>query len=691
MTLSVIIVSYNVRDFLGQAITSLKKALRNIEHEIFVVDNASSDGTVELVEKRFPDVKLIANTENFGFGKANNQAIQQSKGDYLCVINPDTIVQEDTFTTLLSFFDTYPDAGALTCKILNPDGTLQLACRRSFPTPWVAFTKISGLANLFPKSRLFGRYNLTYLDPEQFYEVEAISGSFMLVRKETVDKVGGFDEDFFMYGEDLDWCYRIRQGGYKIYYVPDTQIIHFKGESSKKSPLAQRKLFYEAMNLFVNKHFSGSNAILPSWFLNAAVKARAMLAFFSALIRYMILPGIDFLFLTLSLSLAILFRFYPEFPWLPFLKVHLLYTLVWIFSMTAHGVYYRYKYSGSKCTSAVLLGWVVNSALTFFLNQWGFSRFVVLVAGGLNLVFLPGWRVLLKWFARRSFGSVMNKIGDSIWHRRSVIVGDAQASKALVDRIQKNLQDSYHITGIILTSNQMDYEEVAGLPVLGTFQHINEIIRREKVQEVIFATDRIDYNKMLSVIAGSNGGVSFKMVPSNLDVIIGKASIDYIDDLPFVDIDYKLHINFYRGVKRSFDFTLALLLMIVTAPLYVWLRWINRKSLTAETHYYSANREYTLYHFKDEKKILLKYLPRLSAILNGTISFVGRDIYAGNTDLENPVVLSLKPGITGYEQINRHSETDKDRNKYNIYYLKNYSMVFDVQILLKSLLQRKHP
>ena len=255
MKISIVIVSYNVREFLEQALHSLQQSLQHITHEIIVVDNASSDGTVPMLKRRFEDVSLIENSENVGFARANNQALALAVGDYVCLINPDTIVQENTFSILLDFFQNYPDTGMVGCKVLNADGSLQLACRRSYPTPWVAFTKIVGLAALFPKSRLFGRYNLTFLDPEKVTEVEAISGSFMLVKKTVIENVGGLDQDFFMYGEDLDWCYRIKKAGYKIYYVPHTQIIHFKGESSKKSPFQQRRLFYEAMRLFVQKHF----------------------------------------------------------------------------------------------------------------------------------------------------------------------------------------------------------------------------------------------------------------------------------------------------------------------------------------------------------------------------------------------------------------------------------------------------
>ena len=182
--ISIVIVSYNVREFLEQSIISIKNSLTNISHEIFVVDNASSDNSPDLIERKFLKVKLISNKSNVGFARANNQALKLCSGEYICIINPDTIVQEDTFEKLLEFMDSHPDAGAVGCKILNPDGSLQLACRRGFPTPWVAFSKMAGLAKLFPKSKIFGQYNLTYLNPEKVSIVDAISGSFMLIKSD---------------------------------------------------------------------------------------------------------------------------------------------------------------------------------------------------------------------------------------------------------------------------------------------------------------------------------------------------------------------------------------------------------------------------------------------------------------------------------------------------------------------------
>ena len=235
MDLSIIIVNYNVKEFLQNLIHSIEKASSNLTKEIIIIDNASDDGSVDFIKEKFPQIKLIANQTNLGFGKANNIGLKQATGKYILLINPDTLVAEDTFEKMIQFFESNKNIGLAGCKILNPDGTLQLACRRSFPGPWTSFTKVTGLSNLFPNSKIFARYNLTYLDENKSYEVDAISGSFMMMRKEVYEKVGGFDEQFFMYGEDLDLCYRIQKAGFKVFYVHSTQIIHYKGESTKRS------------------------------------------------------------------------------------------------------------------------------------------------------------------------------------------------------------------------------------------------------------------------------------------------------------------------------------------------------------------------------------------------------------------------------------------------------------------------
>ena len=245
MKLSVIIVNYNVQHFLEQCLKSVFKSIQNIEVEVWVVDNNSVDGSVAMIKEKFPNVKLVALKDNLGFSKGNNLAIKQSKGKYTLLLNPDTLVEEDTFKKILKFMDSNPIAGGLGVKMVDGKGNFLPESKRSLPTPSVAFYKIFGLSSLFPKSKRFGKYHCGHLDKNNNHEIEILSGAFMLMRKEALDKVGLLDEDFFMYGEDIDLSYRLIKGGYKNYYFSDTRIIHYKGESTKKGSVNYD--FYKAV------------------------------------------------------------------------------------------------------------------------------------------------------------------------------------------------------------------------------------------------------------------------------------------------------------------------------------------------------------------------------------------------------------------------------------------------------------
>jgi GT2 family glycosyltransferase len=255
--LSVIIVNYNVRYFLEQCLHSLYRAIKNTETEVFVVDNCSTDDSLEMLRQSYPEVKLIANSENLGFAKANNLAIEASESDYVLLLNPDTLVQEEGICNMLSFMDAHPEAGALGVKMIDGRGRFLAESKRGLPTPAVSFYKISGLSAMFPRSRRFGRYHLGWLDKDKIHSVEILAGACMLVRREAIIKAGLLDEDFFMYGEDIDWSYRILKAGYRNYYFPPGRILHYKGESTKKGSLNYVYVFYNAMAIFAKKHFFG--------------------------------------------------------------------------------------------------------------------------------------------------------------------------------------------------------------------------------------------------------------------------------------------------------------------------------------------------------------------------------------------------------------------------------------------------
>lgn len=656
MTLSVIIVNYNVRQFLENALTSVFRSLEGIEGEVFVVDNASGDGSAEMVREKFPRVRLIENRENLGFARANNLAMRRARGDFLLLLNPDTVVQEDTLRVMLDFFAEVPDAGAAGCRILNPDGSFQLPCRRSFPTPWVAFTKIFGLAALFPRSRMFGRYNLTYLSEDETYPVDAVSGSFMMVRRGAYAKTGGLDEAFFMYGEDLDWCYRIRAAGFSVFYVHATKIIHFKGESTKRSDLDEIGLFYRAMQLFVRKHFGSSRAVLLS--LNLGILLREAAASLARLARPLPIALLDGLLVAGALLAgeAIyrggLFRF-PAYA----------YPLIWVVPAclivllsAAAGLYTTARYEVKRSFAAVAAGYVIISATVFFVKEFAFSRGVVLIAGALSIVFLPGWRLSVRLFGLKGIRS-------SVFGRRTVIVGTGPSAQEVLRRLRARVDDGYDVLGFIDTSLRRIGEKVSGVEIIGSIDNVGKVIDERRVGEVIFSTDGLSYENILSVIARTRSRhINFRLVPDSLESIIGKSSIDPLTTLPLVDIDYNIHRPGNRIVKRLADLGLGGLLLVTVYP---FLRL-------------GAGRG----------TVLGEALLRLPDVLRGRLSLVGvpaggepgaeRDGYLGQEGLTGLVQLHDNDGLTAQE-----------REMYKLYYAKNQSLLLDLHIIARSLFRSR--
>ena len=266
--LSIVIVSYNTKDFLKKCIESVQDTSKNFTYEIIVVDNASSDGSSKMVSENFKDVTLIANKQNLGFSKANNLGVKKTSGRYVLFLNSDTLVFENTLRLMIEFMDSEKNAGAATCKVIMPDERIDDASHRGFPTPWNSFSHFSGLSKIFGKTKLFGGYNLGYLDFNKTHEIDALAGAFMLVRRDAGEQVSWWDEDYFFYGEDLDFCYKLKQMGWKIYYVPSVSILHYKGISggikkhskeistaNKETIIKSQKERFKAMRIFYKKHY----------------------------------------------------------------------------------------------------------------------------------------------------------------------------------------------------------------------------------------------------------------------------------------------------------------------------------------------------------------------------------------------------------------------------------------------------
>ena len=279
---SVIIVAYNSCDFIPACLKSVRDACEGVDSQIIVLDNGSKDRIKPEIKKFFPEVLWLDSEENLGFGKGCNLAEKQATKPFLFFINPDTVVSRDSFTKVLDFMEEHPESGTVGCRILNEDGTLQWACRRSFPTPISAVSKTVGLAALFPKSKLLASYNMTYADPDAVTEVDAISGSFFCIKRDLYESLKGFDEDYFMYGEDLDLCFRTKAAGYKNYYTPSTNILHFKGQSCRTRRWGSYVDFYKAMLIFVRKH--KDLYFVPNFLVSFGIMFAAFVGMFSRLI-----------------------------------------------------------------------------------------------------------------------------------------------------------------------------------------------------------------------------------------------------------------------------------------------------------------------------------------------------------------------------------------------------------------------
>lgn len=521
MKLSIIIVNYNVEHFLEQCIKSVLKAIPNIAAEIFVVDNNSSDGSVEMVKQKFPQINLIANNDNPGFSKANNQAIKISQGEYVLLLNPDTVVEEDTFEKCIAFMDEHPQAGGLGVKMIDGNGVFLPESKRGLPTPAVSFYKIFGLSRIFPKSKKFARYHLGCLKENEINEIDVLSGAFMWMRKATLDKVGLLDEAFFMYGEDIDLSYRIQQGGYKNYYFPKAKIIHYKGESTKKGNINYVFVFYNAMIIFSKKHFA-KNAKVFSFFINIAIYLRATMAILFRFINYIKLILIDTALILLGLGFFNLIKPYLGFP--NQLSLHLGYQLLNISSVIVAiivGIAISKGYKKPISIQKTLIGLSIGSILFFLVNlsfptSNSFSIKYISAIVATVFVVIPSSRIILHYFNKLQLKKENNKT--------ILIAGDVDFKQ----KLNKLIKQSHPSPQIINVKEDNSTNENDLSSNIGKLNQLADLVEIYNVNEVVFSTSKISYHDIIEQMATTkNKMVDFK-ISLNDNIIIGGQTIDKI-------------------------------------------------------------------------------------------------------------------------------------------------------------------
>jgi len=642
LQLSVIIVNYNVKHFLEQCLFSVFKALKNIPGEVFVVDNNSVDGSVALIREKFPQVRLIVNQQNTGFSVANNQAIRQATGKYILLLNPDTVVQEDTFEKSLAFMNSHPDAGALGIKMLDGKGNFLPESKRGLPTPAVAFYKIFGLAKLFPGSKKFGKYHLTYLSKDQNHAVDVLSGAYMLLRKETLDKIGLLDETFFMYGEDIDLSYRVTQGGYRNYYFAGSSIIHYKGESTKKSSVNYVIVFYKAMVIFAQKHFSQGHARLFHFFIHLAIYLRAGAAIAARFLTQLFFPAIDFVLILSGLywcktAYEIHYKLYPNFYSAEILNFFFpLYTAIWMLF-----VYHSGGYDAPTRLGRILRGVVTGSALILIIysllpEYYRFSRALILIgsANAALVYFLT--RVVYSYAGIKRF-----KLGKQKDSARIAIIGSEQEFNR-VNQILQQTNINPGFTGFI--SNESN--GVKHPAYIGHFRQISEAIDVHHINEIIFCARDISsqhiIENMITLVAK---GVEFKIAPPESLSIIGSNSIDTAGDLYVIDINNVGRPENQRN-KRFFDIVVSLGLL-----LFSWaLLWVQKNKLN--------------------------FLANIFRVLFGVYAWVG---YGKHVRRDLP---TLRPSVLSPADTLPPGASEERINKTLLNYAKDYKTGNDLRILL---------
>jgi lipopolysaccharide/colanic/teichoic acid biosynthesis glycosyltransferase len=499
---------------------------------------------------------------------------------------------------------------------------------------------------------------------------------------------GFLDEAFFMYGEDLDWCYRIGKAGWKVRYCPNTQIVHFKGESSKRARFDALRTFYHAMELFAEKHIKNKYFLVPYWLLWIAIWLRAGASYLSSLFSYVSAPLLDFTLILGSLSLSFFFRFGSFADYSRFFPVAVAYSIIWLVSLALLSCYGKHRFSCSRAVFAILTGFFINSSLTFFFKQYAFSRAVILLGGTFSLLAIPGWRLVVKLLSSSGVIPFRGTLGKTLLGRNTVIVSDVHSGEKLVRRFNSQVDSGYNIIGIVTSNGEYKSDEYAGVKILGHIDILDSVVKEYNIQEVILSTNELSYDQILRIMSQSERHrVNFKLIPNNLDVIIGKASIDKIDDVPMFEIGDKLHNRMYRFLKRLFDFTLSLFLLLMMLPVMFTKLFIQKKRLAKRAICGLNGTKVEVQQFSGDNSKLGR-LPYLWSVCKGDVSFVGSEIipYELSNKAETGDYHELKPGLTGLIQINRNDKLSvEDKKRFQLYYLRNYSPLLDVEILLKAL------
>jgi len=563
MLLSVIIVNYNVKYFLEQCLHSVQKSCAGIDVEIIVADNNSTDGSRAYLEDNFINVKFIWNSDNIGFAKANNLAIEKATGRFILFLNPDTIVAEDCIEKCLHFFELNKAAGAIGIRMVDGSGNFLKESKRAFPSPLTSLFKLSGLSGLFPRSKIFARYHLGHLSENENHEVDVLAGAFMMIPKKILDEIGNFVERFFMYGEDVDLSYRIQKAGYKNYYFAESTIIHFKGESTKRGSLNYVRLFYKAMSLFVKKHYSGSKAGFFIFLIQAAIIIRAFFSALGSLLKKVGLPVLDAGLILGSFGLTrILWSYFVrhEVNYSPNVLLIAFPAFTALFLVTAFysGLYDKGYKQSQLVRSNAIAALVLFSVYALLPENIRFSRGILVLGIVLAFVLMNMMRLLfIKWHYLET--------GSDYEERRQTIVVAAEKHFLMISEMLAMAGMKDRVLG------RVGYDVPGSTLALGTLIQLPELIKKYQIKEIIFCENGFSFKDIIASINALPGTTRNKFHASGSNSIIGSDSKNTSGGFISNSIQYSIEIPLQRRNKRLLDIVVSILFLLAV-PVIIFIK-----------------------------------------------------------------------------------------------------------------------
>lgn len=532
--------------------------MRHIEGEIIVVDNASTDGSETFFQSRFREVQFIWNQKNVGFAVANNQAIQMAQGAYILILNPDTLIPEDCFEKCMDFIKTQNDNCALGIRMVDGSGKFLKESKRAFPSPIISFFKLSGLASLFPRSRMFSKYHLGYLNPTENHEVDVLAGAFIMVPRKIMDEVKGFDEIFFMYGEDVDFSYRIQKAGYKNFYFAESSIIHFKGESTKKGSLNYVKMFYSAMSLFVKKHYGSNRAGWFNFFIQTAIGVRAAMAAVSRFIKWVGLPVIDMILILFSLGVAKVwleqllnypFAYSTQLLGSSFTVFTMLFMSASFFSGLYDNGYRQSKLNKSAIISTVVI-LVVYALLPKTLRV---SKLLMCLGALLSFISLTMVRFfLLRW--------KIIEPSDKMENHQTIIAGN----KSEFNKVVYLLKNSGRKKNIF---QRIELQNKEGQLLHDSYAILSANLRLFPQKELIFCEGQLSFKQIIELLPNIRTGTDVRFFSRGSHTVIGSNNKNEPGEFFVQEEDYHLALPTYRRAKSVVDIGTALIFLI-TFPVH---------------------------------------------------------------------------------------------------------------------------